>query len=398
MLKLRTVVTCLALIMVASLPALAQTDDAATQGIVTDKPSEGRFVDLGNGKFMVPYTATIPGTEIEFSMVPIPGGEFLMGNADGDADQKPTFKVRVEPFWMAKHEVTWEEYTRFMDMEWIIKDIQAAGKRIVEDKSSIDAFTCPSPLYDASHTYDEGDEPEQAAATMTQFAAKQYTKWLSLSTAGSDLFYRLPYECEWEYACRAGTDTKFYFGDDEEDLKDHAWCKENSDKERQYVCELEANPWGLYDMYGNVAEWTLDQYNEKGHVQAADKEADAVLSVQEAYNKPTTLYPRSTRGGSFLDDGKRCNSFAKLASNKDWRIQDPNRPQSPWWLTTKPASGVGFRIVRQYSPATRKQKEAVWSADVDSIMLHAAERIDAQGKGSIGIVDDKLHEDVAEVE
>ena len=392
-----TVAATIAICLCLSPYAISQTDNGSSAaGIATEKPTEGRFVDLGDGKFMVPYTETIPGTDIEFKMEPIPGGEFVMGSEDGEDDQKPTFKVKLEPFWMAKYEITWAEYKRFMDMELAIKLIQESGKRVVDEKNMVDAVTCPSELYEPSYTYEKGEDPEQAAATITQFAAKQYTKWLSLS--GSGHFYRLPYESEWEYAARAGTDTKFYFGDDEDELEEHGWFQNNSDEERHYVGELEANPWGLYDVYGNVAEWTLDQYNEKGYVQAADIEEGTVLNLQQAYNKPTTLYPRVVRGGSFLDDADHCNSYSRLASADEWRAADPNIPKSPWWFTDEPATGVGFRLVRQYSPATREQKEAVWSGDVESIMKHAKSRIDTQGKGSIGIVDKNLHEDVAEVE
>ena len=390
-----TLIAAMVLTCVANTSGVAQTDRAATQGIASEKPAEGRFVDLGDGTFMVPYTSNIPGTEIEFKMEPIPGGEFVMGNGDGEDDQQPAFKVRIEPFWMAKYEITWAEYKRYMQMEKAIKIIQAEGDRVVSEENQVDAITCPSALYDPSFTYEGGQEPEQAAATITQYAAKQYTKWLSLSDGN---FYRLPYECEWEYACRAATDTKFYFGDDEDELEEHAWFENNADVERHSVGELKANPWGLHDMYGNVAEWTLDQYSEEGYVQAADKEG-AVLSVKEAFNKPTKLYPRAIRGGSFLNDSEFCNSFARIASHStEWRDSDPNFPKSPWWFTDEPATGVGFRIVRQHSAATKEEKLAVWDADLESIARDAKSRIDDNGRGAYGTVDKNLDEQVAELD
>ena len=377
---------------------VAQEDVAAAsvQGIVTEKPTEGRSVDLGDGRFMVPYTATIPGTEVEFSMEPIPGGTFTMGNENGEDDQQPAFKVELKPFWIAKHEVTWAEYKRYMQMEKAIKALQATGVRVVDDSNEIDAVTAPSSLYDPSFTYSAGQEPEQAAATITQFAAKQYTKWLSLSDGK---FYRLPYEAEWEYACRAGTDTKFYFGDDSGDLEEHAWFENNAGDERQAVGELKPNPWGLHDMYGNVSEWVLDQYSEEGYVQAKDIEEGQALSLAQSYNKPTKLFPRVIRGGSFLQDEELCNSFARFPSDsKQWRSSDPNYPKSPWWFTDEPATGVGFRIVRQLQPATRDQKEAVWEADLEKTRKDAKNRIEANGRGTYGIVDQNLDEDIEKLD
>ena len=396
--KLSTfLVALLALNILFSNTSESQEDTEATlQGVVSEKPTEGRFVDLGDGRFMVPYKTTIPGTGIEFSMEPIPGGTFTMGRADGDDDEQPTFKVQLKPYWMAKYEITWAEYKRYMQMEKALKSLQASGVRIVDDSNRIDAVTAPSSLYDPSFTYNAGQEPEQAAATITQFAAKQYTKWLSLSDGN---FYRLPYEVEWEYACRAGTDTKFYFGDEDDLLEEHAWFENNSDEERHAVGELKANPWGLHDMYGNVSEWVLDQYSEDGYVQAADADDDATFDLTTAFNKPTKLFPRVIRGGSFLQDSEECNSFARFPSDsKEWRGSDPNYPKSPWWFTDEPATGVGFRIVRQLEPATRDEKEAVWSADIKSIDNHARNRIEANGRGTIGIVDQNLDEEIAELD
>jgi len=397
-LRLSLLAVALVLLSQADRSAFAQSEtkdaEKASLGIVSEKPTEGRFVELGDGKFMVPYTTTIPGTDIEFSMEPIPGGEFVMGNSDGEDDQKPAFKVKVDPFWMAKCEISWAEYKRFMLMDLAMKAIQETGVRVVTEENKIDAVTCPSALYDPSFTYDQGQEPDQAAATITQFAAKQYTKWLSLSDGN---FYRLPFESEWEYACRAGTDTKYYFGDDEDQLEDHAWFENNSDTERHTVGELEPNPWGLHDMYGNVAEWTLDQYSEDGYVQAADAE-EKVFSVAESYHKPTTIYPRTLRGGSFMSDPETCNSFARVGSEKGWRSQDPNIPKSPWWFTDEPTTGIGFRLVRQHQPATRDEKEAVWTADIGSIERHALSRIEFNGRGANGVVDEKLDDDIAELD
>ena len=108
----------------------------STLGIAKKQPAEGiRFVELEDGSFMVPYTTTIPGTEIEFSMEPIPGGTFVMGSEDGDDDEQPTFKVKVEPFWMAKYEVTWDEYHRFMEFEQGFKKL--GGVRILTDDNMI---------------------------------------------------------------------------------------------------------------------------------------------------------------------------------------------------------------------------------------------------------------------
>ena len=364
----------------------------STLGLVKEKPESGPFVKIEQG-YMVPYKTMIPGTDIPFEMVPVPGGKFTMGSPDDEdgrnEDEGPQFNVEVEPFWMGKYEVTWGEYRRFMAMERIFKALDRRGVRKMLDKFEIDAVTAPSPLYDESFTYEAGDQFDQPAATVSQYAAKQYTKWLSLS-AGN--FYRLPYEAEWEYACRGGTKTRFSFGDDEDDLEEHAWTIDNSDEERHYVGELKPNPFGLYDMHGNVAEWVLDGYDENGYTHV---KPGATLSVAESYRKPTGLYSRVVRGGSFEMEADQCRSAARMHSVEDWKYEDPNIPKSPWWFTDYPATGVGFRIIRPLkAPPTLEAKNEFWGADLKKIEANAKSRIDAQGKGSLGKVDQKLPEEV----
>ncbi len=375
---------------------LAQTKEADSQefemgekllGVVTEKPASQPFVKIEGG-YMVPYKSKIPGSQVEFEMVPIPGGNFKMGSPadenDRRKDEGPQFEVSVEPFWMGKYEVTWAEYKLYMRLDRVFKAFESRRMRTVEDIEGVDAVTAPSSLYEPSFTFEAGQEPNQPAATMSQFAAKQYTKWLSLITGE---FFRLPTEAEWEYACRAGTQTRFYFGDDESELEEHAWYYDNCEELRHEVGKLKPNPWGLYDMYGNVAEWVLDQYVEDHYQQFKGKP----VTAKQAWCKPTKVFPRVLRGGSWELEAEDCRSAARMGSDEQWRDEDPNYPQSPWWYTTTPGLGTGFRIIRPLAvPKSRKEKEAYWSADVPRIFQDAKNRILDNGRGAFGIVDPQL--------
>jgi formylglycine-generating enzyme required for sulfatase activity len=374
-------------------PVLGAWQDAtphAEPGIVAQRPAEGPFVETQRG-FMVPYTATIPGTDITFEMIPIPGGTFRMGSPadeeDRIDDEGPQFDVTVPPCWMGKYEVTWGEYRCFMLLHDIFKKFQSDGIRKVAQDHGIDVVTAPSSLYDPSFTFQAGDDDRGPAATMTQFAAKQYTKWLSLT---SQQFYRLPTEAEWEYACRAGTTTRYSFGDDAADLDDYAWHEDNSDGERHNVGAKKPNPWGLYDMHGNVAEWVLDAYTADGYA----KFNGQAQTAESAFQQPAKVFPRVVRGGSFDLAVEDCRSAARLGSeDREWKEEDPNFPKSPWWYTTEPATGVGFRLIRPLDPpATREAQEVFWKADLPQIEEDAISRVRQEGRGALGIVDEKLPE------
>ena len=130
--------------------------------------------------------------------------------------------------------------------------------------------------------------------TITPYAARQYTKWLSGITGNE---YRLPTEAEWEYAARAGTTSAYSFGDDAAELDEYAWIDDNGDTHTHPVGTKQPNPWGLYDMHGNVAEWTLDQYFPDAYAKLGNETVDARATVRW----PTKLFPRVIRGGSWLE-------------------------------------------------------------------------------------------------
>jgi formylglycine-generating enzyme required for sulfatase activity len=188
---------------------------------------------------------------------------------------------------------------------------------------------------------------------MTQLAAKMYCKWLSAKTGR---YYRLPTEAEWEYACRAGTTTAYSFGDDPDDLDDYGWYYDNSDDKYQKVGQKEPNPWGLHDMHGNVAEWVLDGYSSEGYKSLAGK------SWKNPMVPPKGIFGQVVRGGSWFDDADRLRSAARGFSQEDWKAQDPQIPQSIWYMTD--ADYVGFRIVRPLRAPTPKEAERY---DVDEI-------------------------------
>jgi formylglycine-generating enzyme required for sulfatase activity len=359
-------------------------------GLVPEKPASGPFVETKQG-FMVPYKATIPGTEAEYEMIPIPGGKFKLGSPATEKDRKedegPQVEVEVAPFWMGKHEVTWSEYKTYMAMHNVFKEMSAAKIRLTPRADVADVVTAPSNLYDPTFTYSKGSEPRQPAISMSQYAAKQYTKWLS---GIAQRFYRLPTEAEWEYACRAGTTTAYSFGDDPAQLADHAWTFENASEVTHPVGTKKPNPWGLHDMHGNVAEWVLDGY--------ADHYPDAkgkTLSVAEALVTPAKLYPRVVRGGSYDDKPAACRSAArKQSDDDDWREQDPNFPQSPWWFTSNYGLCVGMRLVRPLDVPARGEQDKFWKADLPQIVEDVNRRIDEEGRGARGVSDPSLLKDM----
>jgi formylglycine-generating enzyme required for sulfatase activity len=358
----------------------------AEPGWSETQPSDGRGVKTDGG-WMVPYSFIIPSTDVQIEMVPVPGGTFTMGSPESETgrrpDEGPQIKVQVEPFWMGKHEITWAQYKPFMELYEVFKGFESQSLRKVTDVNKADAITAPTRLYDPTFTFEKGENPQQPAVTMTQYAAKQYTKWISLMTRQH---YRLPSEAEWEYACRTGSKTAYSFGDDASKLEEYGWFFDNANEVTHPVGQKKPNPWGLYDMHGNVAEWVLDQYFATGYKPPKSQPVKAA----DAVAWPTVLYPRAVRGGSWDSDPEDCRCASRLPSHDDeWKTFDPNLPLSPWWYTNDPARGVGFRIVRPLQPLTAQERERVWEADVDAIRDAVADRLN-EGRGVLGVVDAEL--------
>ena len=299
---------------------------------------------------MKPYIQPIADTTVEFELVPIPGGKFLMGSPAGEAersdDEGPQHEVSVEPFWMGKFEVTWEQYDVWNEkIDIILRDL--AGRKSTPADLLVDGMTRPTePYTDMSFGFGRGRYP---AICMTQHAARMYCQWLSAKTG---FYYRLPTEAEWEYACRAGTTTAYSFGDDPAELDEYAVYDGNSDYQYDLVGTKKPNPWGLYDMHGNVSEWVLDQYSDETYAGRVGGLTENPLEI------PKTLYPRVVRGGGWDDDPDRLRSAARIASDETWKEQDPQIPQSIWYHTD--ALSVGFRLVRPLRVPSDAERAAKW--------------------------------------
>ena len=363
-------------------------------GIVSEKPANGRFVKTDAG-FMVPYSFTIPGTNVQIDMVPIPAGTVRVGSPAYEVGREeyegPQVDVAIEPFWMGKYEITWAQFEPYMAVNFAFKRFADSKIRKITDKNAIDAITAPSALYDPSFTYDAGDELDMPAATMTQFSAKQFTKWLSLL---SEDFYRLPSEAEWEHAARANSTSAYFFGDDPAELPKYGWFEKNSDFERHRVGQLKPNPWGLYDIYGNVAEWTLDQHENQTYQQLHKKMA---VTMIDAINWPQDQYGRISKGGSWELPAEKCRNASRLIEDPKWKDEDPEFLKSPWWYTTYPGTGVGIRIVRPLSePSIRIEKEKFWD-EIQEIKDIAKHSISGNGRGAFGLVDKKLPDAIKRV-
>jgi formylglycine-generating enzyme required for sulfatase activity len=308
-------------------------------------------LDVKSPAEMKRYTNVIPGTTVKYVMVPIPGGEFLMGSPETDKarkpDENPPHRVKVAPFWMGMFEVTWNEYELFMypDTELRLRTSVPTDEEV--NKVS-DAVARPSKPY-VEMSFGMGKDNYPAIA-MTHHGANKYCHWLSAKTGH---FYRLPTEAEWEYACRAGTTTPYFFGEDPKQLNDYAWSALNSEFKYQKVGRKKPNPWGLHDIVGNVVEWCLDQYDADFYQQGAGK------VVEDPWNKATKPYPHAVRGGHWDDeDVTLFRSAVRRGSDRSWKAQDPQLPKSTWWLSD--AQWVGFRLVRPLAVPPPEQMVQYW--------------------------------------
>jgi formylglycine-generating enzyme required for sulfatase activity len=278
-----------------------------------------------------PYEQTISGSAVKFKMVPVPAGTFTIGSPESekgrDPDEGPQKKVELSAFWMAEREVTFSEWDAFF------KNMDVPQTKNI----SVDAVSRPTAQY-IDLTWGMGRDAKQPTNSMSQQAAIMYCKWLYEKTG---VFYRLPTEAEWEYACRSGSKT------DLKNLSAIGYFKDNSGEKFQKTASLKPNAWGLYDMLGNVSEWTLDQYDGSAYQKLANGAKDPLAA-------PASKYPKVVRGGSYLDEAKELRCANRVASDASWNKRDPQIPKSKWWLTD--GMFVGFRVVR---PVKQPSKEEI---------------------------------------
>ncbi|MEE8526430.1 MAG: SUMF1/EgtB/PvdO family nonheme iron enzyme, partial [Thermoanaerobaculia bacterium] len=235
----------------------------------------------------------------------IPAGESWIGAAEGEEDhddERPRHRVAItQPFRMAAVPVTNAQYAAF----------------------------------DPTHRWYEwpGVSREELAryplVEVTWYAATAFCRWLSTHFLGA----RLPIEEEWEVACRAGTETRYWSGDEEKDLKRVAWYAENSEGGTHRVGEKPANAWGLYDVHGNVWEWTASPWDEErykgreGKVHLLDPATPADVAGGPRVG-------RVVRGGSCRFTARWCRSACR----------DSRGPGLEFW-------DQGFRVLLSFAPS-----------------------------------------------
>lgn len=318
-----------------------------------------------NDSTFTAYSAELPNSDETIEMVPVPGGTFAMGPFESGE----VHEVKVDSFWIGKYEITWNEYNLFRDE--VLEDIRTQVYRelygvdlegdvvsspsLTEEALSLlrdndipaDIISLPSPPY-SDMTAGMGTDGFPAVS-MTHYAAFMFTKWLTVKTGD---FYRLPTEAEWEYACRAANPEEYQPLEGAE-LDKYAWHRENSNRKYQQPGSKEPNALDIYDMLGNVAEWTFDQFQADYVSQLESEPSD------NPFFKPTKLYPRTARGGSWMDPSVSASCLQRRPSNPNWKMRDPQLPKSLWWHTNAPF--VGIRVVKPVDqPGSVDEMEEYW--------------------------------------
>jgi formylglycine-generating enzyme required for sulfatase activity/nitrate/TMAO reductase-like tetraheme cytochrome c subunit len=297
------------------------------------------------------YTEHIPGSAVSFNMVAVPGGTFRMGSPDDEAlrksDEGPVRTVSVSPFFMGEVEVSWDEYWTFYSQT--MSEGRIAPELVyANNASNVDAISGPTPPFgNPGQGWGSGKRP---AITMSPYAAQTYCQWLSRITGKT---YRLPTEAEWEYACRAGTETPYFFegdpkrfssgglrnrifGVDTTNINSHAVYVINSGGKTQEPTFVKPNPFGIRNMTGNVFEYCSDKY-------APDAYDLTDLEVSDPKG-PDTGTEQVIRGGDYTSEAGELRSASRASTDSEaWLRTDCQQPKSIWWYSDM--KGIGFRVV-----------------------------------------------------
>ncbi len=267
----------------------------------------------------------------------------MMGSPLGEAGRQehegPSFPVKLDPFYLCTTETTLELFLAYYE-ETVCDQKDAQAKAKPAGTGGVNAITGATPVYgDMTMGYGK----KNPAIGMTWHNAMFFCEWLTKKTGRK---YRLPTEAEWEYACRAGTTNAFSFGDDPNQLADFTWSKANSDGQPHEVATKKPNPWGLYDMLGNVYEWVYDFYSPTAYEEAAQK--TPAINPQG----PKTGTVHAARGGDYNSLAGEVRCAARYFEEKWWRMDDPQIPKSKWWLPNM--DFIGFRVAQSVETDTQK--------------------------------------------
>jgi formylglycine-generating enzyme required for sulfatase activity len=246
-------------------------------------------------------------TKSGIDMVVIPAGSFQMGSKHGRADEKPIHTVWIDSFLMDK--------TEMMQAAW-----ELIGKG--------EALPNPSHFKGEGLPVEQVTWPQAAKFCNARSRFEGFKPCYNEDTAECDFDadgYRLPTEAEWEYACRAGTTTDYSFGSEAKKLGDAAWYADNAAKKTHPVSQKKANPWGLFDMHGNVAEWCNDVYDKDYYQASAEKNPRGPADGKE----------NVLRGGSWKSPAEALRSAYRLGETPGFSDACLAR------------DAIGFRCVRK---------------------------------------------------
>ncbi len=264
--------------------------------------------------------AQLVATKSGIEMVRVPAGQFRMGSSSGKADEAPIHDVHVDAFLMDRCEMTQGQYAKFVAIN---------GSHFKGPRNPVEMISWPEAALACNlRSRAEGLKP----------CYNEETGQCNFDADG----YRLPTEAEWEYAARAGSDTEFCFGSDAGQLKQYAWFGENAGKKTQAVGQKKPNAWGLYDMYGNVAEWCNDVYEKQYYAGTPAKNPRG----------PGDGKKRVLRGGAWNSTADCCRSAYRLGEEPGFEDACFARDAIGFRCVRKAPAEPGARVAA--SPAAEK--------------------------------------------